>query len=273
MPFIRTKVKGILNHISQPELTQKLGPTFFYPEYSLKTESARLEFEKKAIFNLVYNLPRCDYFSQSLDYRITNWLPFYWQGFTQSTFYTYILYDISNIDNVFSGFHRSKKKNINKASKQLSIKYDMCPEEFYQHLVFTLNQVGKKCTYSKDYFLSIYNACSLRDCCAIVSAFDDKTGLCHAANFIVWDSRSAYNLISSIDYDLRISGASSLVILKAIEYVSNFVNQFDFEGSMIDSVETSFRRFSAQQTPYFRIRKLMTRKARILGAIKSICSI
>lgn len=35
------------------------------------------------------NLPKFDYFNMNFHYSITNWLPFYWRGFKQTTRYTY----------------------------------------------------------------------------------------------------------------------------------------------------------------------------------------
>jgi len=83
----------------------------------------------------------------------------------------------------------------------------------------------------------------------------DKDGNLHCALFVIWDEMSAYDLISTIDPKYRNIGAASLLIKEIIAYVSTFVNKFDFEGSMIEPVERSFRQFGAVQTPYFSISK------------------
>lgn len=57
------------------------------------------------------------------------------------------------------------------------------------------------------------------------------------------------------DPDLRNSGATSLCIWEAILFASTIVKKFDFEGSMIESIEKFFRAFGASQTPYFEIYK------------------
>ena len=66
----------------------------------------------------------------------------------------------------------------------------------------------------------------------------------------------AYDLISTINPNFKHSGASTLVIKKAIEYVSSLTSKFDFEGSMIEPVENSFRQFGSIQKPYFLISKV-----------------
>ena len=49
----------------------------------------------------------------------------------------------------------------------------------------------------------------------------------------------------------RNSGATSLVMWQAIQFVATVSQVFDFEGSMIEPVERLFRGFVAFQTPYF----------------------
>ena len=57
-------------------------------------------------------------------------------------------------------------------------------------------------------------------------------------------------MISTIDPDYRNSGASSLLIYEIINFLRDKVRKFDFEGSMIESVENSFRKFGAIQKAY-----------------------
>lgn len=59
------------------------------------------------------------------------------------------------------------------------------------------------------------------------------------------------------DPEFRNSGAASLLVYSAIKYLHehDLADKFDFEGSMIFSVEKSFRYFGATQTPYFQIWK------------------
>jgi len=59
------------------------------------------------------------------------------------------------------------------------------------------------------------------------------------------------------DPEFRNSSAASLLVYSAIKYLHehDLADKFDFEGSMIFSVEKSFRYFGATQTPYFQIWK------------------
>jgi len=118
----------------------------------------------------------------------------------------------------------------------------------------TLRKQGQEILYSFELFDRLYQAGYENNSAKTIAAFDDDGNL-HAALFVVWDKHSAYDLISTIDPDFRVHGAASLLIRDVISYVSKFVNKFDFEGSMIESVERSFRQFGAEQVPYFSIEK------------------
>tara|TARA_R110002051_G_scaffold285230_1_gene347443 strand:- start:40 stop:999 length:960 start_codon:yes stop_codon:yes gene_type:complete len=251
MPYAISK-KGFYTIISQPIFTQKLGPCLVYPDGI--NQNKLLSFEKKAFTFLIEQLPKFDLFQQNFNNHTKNWLPFYWKGFKQTTRYSYRIDNINNIDDVYDGFDRSKKKQIKKGLKEVEIRYDLSAREFYESHVQTLAQNGKKISYSYDVFNRIYENAKQRDSGKIIAAFDQDKNL-HAALFIVWDRECAYNLISTIDVRHRNSGASTLVVYEAIKSVRNSTGAFDFCGSMDVNIENSIRKFGGNQIPYFSISK------------------
>jgi len=238
--------------LGKPTLTQSLGPFIIYPEKM--NHNKKLSYEKQIMYQLIDNLPEHNIFSQNFHYNITNWLPFYWKGFSQYTRYTYIIPDLSNLNTVFKNFEHSKRKNIKKAEKTVYIKYNISSEEFYNNHKMILQKQNEKISYTREMFYNLYNSVYLNKSGCTIGAYDISNNL-HAALFIAWDKLSAYDLISTIDPDFRNYGAASLLVKEAIKYVSKKVNKFDFEGSMKENVETSFRRFGAIQTPYFHIER------------------
>jgi len=60
------------------------------------------------------------------------------------------------------------------------------------------------------------------------------------------------------------------LVKEIIKYVSNYTNKFDFEGSMIEGIENSFRQFGAIQKPYFAISKTTSRFLKIGQALEII---
>ncbi len=266
MPFIKTVSKGF-SLIIMPTLTQTLGPYIKYPNN--QNEAKRLSFEKVIMDELITKLPDFDVFNQNFNYSITNWLPFYWNSFEQTTKYTYVINNIKDIDVVVANFDRSKKKNIKKAEKTVKIKYDLSAKDFYDNHSMTLKKQGADISYSFELFNSLYKSSYENDSGKIIYAIDEKDFI-HGALFIVWDGNSAYDLISTIDPDTRNCGAASLLIQEAIRFVADKTNKFDFEGSMIENVENSFRKFGAVQTPYFSISKTNSKLIHIMRIIKKI---
>ncbi|HPS74403.1 MAG TPA: GNAT family N-acetyltransferase [Bacteroidales bacterium] len=264
LPFYKVK-KGMFKGITLPPLTPHLGPYIFYPPD--QKYSSKLSYEKEIMSNLIEKLPRFDFFVQSFSPSFTNWLPFYWKGFLQTTRYTYILDDLTDPDRLISDFSHEKRKNLKRAEQILTVRSDWTPDEFYTHHKSSLAKTGQKINYSPELFRRIVQAAMEHHAGRIVYAIDEK-GVVHGALFIVWDENSGYDLVSTIDPDLRSSGSIALLIKEMLIYLSSRTKSFDFEGSMIENVENSFRHFGAKQIPYFKIMKYNSMILRIIKGIR-----
>lgn len=249
--------------IIEPKLTQTSGIWIDYPKN--KSTNEIISFEKVIMFNLIEQLNELhySYYDQNFHPSITNWLPFFWKGFSQTTRYTYQLDDISDTEKCYNRFSHAKKKQITKAIKNITIDLELSGELFYDELQKNLKVLNQKVFYSKELFLKLYSDCISRNQGCIISARDVQKKI-HASNFIVWDDNCAYNLISTINQEFRSSGASSLVVWEAIKQMSSKTQLFDFEGSMKENIENSFRQFGTKQVPYFRIKKFNSITFRIL---------
>ena len=161
---------------------------------------------------------------------------------------------LDDLDSVFDNFDHAKRKNIKRAEKTVTVKYDLPAKEFYENHKMTLAKQGQKISYSYDLFSRIYCAAYANNSGKTIYCTDGQDNI-HAGLFVIWDDCSAYDLISTIDPAFRNSGAASLLIREVIKYVSSMTGKFDFEGSMIEPVERSFRSFGARQKPYFLISK------------------
>lgn len=236
--------------IRMPPLTQTLGP--LVAPSGKKTYERRLSQEMGLVAALVQAIPQFRYFSMRFHYNLTNWLPFYWAGYQQTTRYTYVLPDLTDLDEVFAGFAHMKRKNLKKAERLLKVRQDLAADDLYAHHAMSLRKRGDSVSYSRDLLRRIYDAARSNDAGKTLYAVDSRERI-HAAILVVFDTKSAYYLISSIDPDYAHSGAATLLLRDAIAYVSRRTRCFDFEGSMIRNVEHSFRKFGAKQTPYFSI--------------------
>ena len=254
--------------LTQPQLTQHSGIWINYPSNISTNRKYSLEKRICDFFIGQIEQAHIHYYQQCWHYKQTNWLPFYWHHFTQTTRYTYRIENISDTEKVFQNFNDSKKKNIRRAAKTCSITYDIKPVDFYNFQCKQLAVKNQTNVLSKQLVTHVINE-SIRSNHGFLIGANNEEGKLIAALFIVYDQNSAYDLISAIDMEYQSTGASSLLVWEAIKKVSSLTKVFDFEGSMIESVEHSFRKFGAIQTPYHCITKEYSRLCSTLLKLKN----
>lgn len=263
-PFVIVKKRGV-SRICMPQLTQKLGPWLSCKIYG------NLSLEKKVFDLVISSLPRHQIFSQNWDHRYRNWLPFYWNGFSQTTRYTYLIKNIINSEKVYKDFDHSKKKQIKKAlAANLAVSYSLSPVEFYEHHKLSLKKENKVISYSYEVFNRIYIESVKKDQGLLIGIYNKEKTKLFCALFIVYDKEYAYNLISTIDPEFSNNGGSTLVVFEAIKWLSGKTQHFDFEGSMIEPVERSFRRFGATQVEYYYLTKTNGKLLKLLSDTKKV---
>ncbi len=270
MPYpIATRMR--FRVITMPKLTQKLGPWLRYPPGASTYD--RLTFDKDVLTDLIDQLPRFDLFSQQFDYRIQNWLPFYWKGFQQTTLYTYVIDDISDVATVVAGFEHSKRKNLHRAEKVLTVAFDMTAEAFYQHHEMTLAKQGDVISYGRDLFMRLHGAAAFHDAGTIICA--QRRPGCHPQCRL--RDLGCQQRLRSYQYDRP--GVSEQWVSCAADSRACPPSwrarrrDFDFEGSMIEPVEESFRRFGADQRGYFLITKSNSATLDALVEVRGVASV
>lgn len=268
MPYFY-KLNGRNKVIGQPILTQVNGVWFNYPKG--QKYCTKLSFEKENLNLIIEQLEKIglDYYSQNFHYTFTNWLPFYWKGYKQTTRYTYVIDDIQDMDKVQLEFDSKLKNQIKKAEKKVEVCEDLSIDDFYKINKMTFDRQNMSIPYSLERLKKIDNACIEHGCRKIFSALDDKKNL-HAAIYVIWDNNSAYYLMGGVNPEFKYSEATSLLIMEAIKYVSQYVNKFDLEGSMVEGIEKFFRSFGAKQIPYFNISNIFKEKYAIKSAIYEV---
>lgn len=243
--------------LSQPPLTPFLGPWLRDTGAKKANDYGR---QKDLMTELVEQLPAYDHYQQNWSPMITNWLPFHWRGFKQSTGYTYVLNDLSDEGGLWQGMRENIRREIRRAQNRIGLQVSdgESLDEFLKLNALTFFRQGRALPYGEDYVCRIDEACVARDCRRIFIA-RDSDGRAHAGVYIVWSADSAYYLMGGGDPELRNSGATSLCMWEAIRFASSVTRRFDFEGSMIEPIERFFRAFGAEQVPYFKVRRTPSR--------------
>ncbi len=248
LPYVQKKRFG-KTFILMPPLTQTLGPWFepITGKYS-NIASKRKEFINK----LLDQLPPYDFLRMELHYSLDNWLPFYWRGFTQTTYYTYVIEDLSDPEKIWNGFDSTVRNRIRKAQKLIRVHNDPDIEKFIHINKLTFERQGMSLPYEEEFIRRLDSACSRNGARRIFFA-EDENGNTHSAIYIIWDKNSAYYLMGGIDPKNAASYANPLLFWEAIQFCSTVTNKFDFEGSMVEPIEKFMRGFGAVQKPYFEV--------------------
>lgn len=249
---LQNELDGNNNKVhNMPLLTQTLGVLLAEKE---ENNYKYLSKTMKLIDLLISEIEDYKSFYMQFHYNFTNWLPFYWRGYKQTTRYTYIIPDLNNIDNVFSFFSRRKKRDIKKAKEIVEIKTDILVSDFYNHHKLSLRKNNKNIKYLYNDFKRVYEEAYFRSSGKSWYSIDKNGNICSII-FVIFDKNSAYYLVSSIDPSFKNNGSISLLIWNAMNYFSKKVKIWNFEGSMKKNIEESFRQFGGIQVPYFLITK------------------
>lgn len=269
MPYAFARRYG-MSVLKQPALSMSLGPWLLPLDGKPAT---RLASEKKIMQSLIDQLPAFDHFIQNWHSSVTNWLPFYWNGFSQTTHYTYVIPDLTSVNNVWNGFENSARASCKKASERfkMTVRDDLPLDTFIALHRKTLQRRGVVSQYSDDYIRRMDAACAKRNCRKFVVAVNEAGQPC-AANYIVWDENSAYGLMNGVDPEMRNTGVASLCMWEIIKHAAKVTKKFDFFGSMNETIEPFVRSFGAQQVPFFVISKTPSRLLRLRRGLQLVMS-
>jgi len=264
MPYYIKKKYGqtIIKH---PLLTQTLGIYFKYP--TGQKYSKKLSFEKDMINQIVDQLPKFDKFTKSFNYKITNLLPFHWREFSINVDYTYTIESIS-MEELEKTLETNTRGRIRKAIKYGVEVYESDDiKKFYELNKMTFVRQQVDIPYSFEFINNLYQKCKEHNACKIYFA-KDSSGFVIACNFLIYDETKVYYLMGGIDPSKKDLGGMDIIQYESIKFALKNNKVFDFEGSMIESLEKYTRGFGAIQKPYFRVTKVNSKLLKLQEFLK-----
>ncbi|HXP50233.1 MAG TPA: methicillin resistance protein, partial [Bacteroidia bacterium] len=164
------KKKYNLQLITMPLLTNGTGPVISY--FEGQKPATRLSHEQQVLDELINQLPKFDLFDLFFLPQYKNHLSFHWKGFTQSTRYTYIIPDLSDLEKVFENFNSSIRTQIRKAEKEITIIESDDMDLFYKTNSLSFKRQNTKVPHSLAYFKQLNDACVKHNCRKILLAKD-----------------------------------------------------------------------------------------------------
>lgn len=178
--------------------------------------------------------------------------PFIWDDFASKVTYTYIL-NLDDLDKVWNRMDSSTRRDIRKAKKDgLEVKKTDNFETTMKLVRKTFDRQDMSIEHFEDTAWRYYKELKNKNLCKSFITYDYK-GRPIASVFIIWDEKRSYYLLGGYDPEHGHHGGTSMAMWEAIQYTSNVLelSQFDFEGSMIKSIEKYFRKFGGQIYPKY----------------------
>ncbi len=258
-PYLIEKRNG-LTSLTMPGLTQTLGP-WLKPLQGKYCN--QLSLQKELMTGMIQQLPPHDSFYQRFHHSITNWLPFYWNGFTQVTRYTYIIEDLTSLDRIWEGMKDMIRNRIRKAEKSgIKVVQTDDIETVLDLNELTYERQGLPLPYSRDFVRRLNAACVKKNAGKLYVAYGPD-GRPQSGLVTVCDGRTTSGLLQGSDPQLRDSGANALTLWEAIKDASRVSEAYDFNGSMVEPIERFVHGFGGVQKPYFEISKISSRRMKL----------
>jgi hypothetical protein len=234
-----------------PYLTPYLGIVFRDSKAKYVTRVS----DEKDMARAIAQKVKEDFDSINFDFTTTviDSQPFIWEGFTARVKYTYIL-QVDDLDNVWNNMDAKRRNDITKAEKDgIYVEVSDDFEQTFALVEKTFERQKKDVDFRSAAFR--YNETLNRkgQCRSFLAKSKENQAI--GVVYIVCDEKRSYYLLGGYDPQKSHHGASAIAMWEAIKFTKNELglNQFDFEGSMIQPVEMFFRKFGGELTPYYSV--------------------
>lgn len=251
LPYEKKESFGI-KYLRTPNLTQQAGP---WIDLNKNSKNFSKITTTKKICDIIIKSFENKNVDISFHSSFTYIFPFIWNGYVVEPRLSYVINDLSDLDIVFKNMDNKLRTKIRKAEKNVDIIYNLPLEELIILLEKTFEKQNRKIPFEKNLIADIYNNALSRKAGICIGVNDKITGDILAASFLLYDENTCYNLLSGKNYNYNKIGVQELVLWESIKFASKHSKKFDFEGSMIPSIESFYRSFGGIPQTYYRIRK------------------
>jgi hypothetical protein len=244
LPYATNKRLGFVR-IGQPALTPYLGPLLLSTEDGVEMPA---DTKIRLLDTLLAQLPNYDSYSQRWQPSMLSYEP---TRFHSTKRYTYVLSLSGSEKEFWKGLRPFVRRNVTKAQKKFNLQVVRDPDA--RRLYTLVDKTFQRQNLENPYhpptlFHAVEN--SIKHQSGAVLIVEDASKEAIAGTFIVWDSATAYYLVGGSCPLRRTTGAATLCLWHSILLASYHTKTFDFEGSMIPSIEKHFQGFGADKLFY-----------------------
>jgi len=244
--------KNEIGLFSNPMLSKYLGVLFFpFDGNEYMKESKR----RNVLKALIPFLKKIRTFNYTFSTEFNSYLPFYWENFRDTTHYTYQI-DLLNNDkeSLFRGLYSKLKTEIMYAEKNNYRLVDSVAfNDFYFVLEKTFKKQGGDAPWKYDKLEQYVNILKKTKNIELNGVYCNSSNKLIAVAGLLYDDRSCYLIFNGVDYENIKRGANEFLIFYSIVSMLKKSNRFDFEGSMIDSIESFYRKFGGERVSFMHI--------------------
>ncbi|MCH5272397.1 MAG: GNAT family N-acetyltransferase [Lachnospiraceae bacterium] len=249
-PIYKTKKFGF-KVLETPPLSPTCG---IYFEKTGAKQSKRLEKTKDMIYEILKQLPNKYNHDFRLDINNDYFLPFYWKGYKITPLISYQIENLSDLDTVWKGFKENIKTDIRKAQKNVKVYDDRDIDVLVDICRKTYKRQDRKLPWDIELMKKLDGILTEKRARKLLCAVDAQ-GNIHAVAYFIYDNRRCYYFKGGTDEKYRNSGAMSLLVWEGIKFAAEVSEIFDFEGSMVESIERFDRGFGGTPQVYYRVTK------------------
>ena len=240
--------------IQQPPFSSYAGPWLKYPEQEALKPSYRIHFEKKVYSDLIRQLPGVALFRQNFRSEVNNWLPFYWNGYRQTTRYTYIL-SASDLAHAETLLQSSTRKKIKQSAALFQVSRENDFDTYFSLLQHSYRRRGLSLPMPYAPMLALHQTLQQRNSSTLFVARCIQTNQPAAAFYLIHDERNAGLLSSGQVTGPETAHLNYRMMWDCVTFCAERQLSLDFEGSMDIGMEHVLRSFGAQLTPYYQVWK------------------
>jgi hypothetical protein len=179
---------------------------------------------------------------------------FNWSGYKVVPNYTYQIDLEQSMEDIAKDFDPKNRNIISKVEKEEYVISSTCDKRtLYEFLHTSLAAAGAR-VYPQILKTIVCDYGNPDN--SFVFTLKNKEGHISSAVMCIYDRHTAYYLLAGNNRHHMINGANNLLLYKSLIKAKEMgCKVFDFEGSMIKSVEKFFRSFGGQIVPYYTVNK------------------
>ncbi len=252
MPILIHKKYGI-KYALQPNFVQYWG--IFFDKINFQSSYRELSWKRKVVKLIVEQLPeKLKLFSFCMSPEFDYAFPFYWEGFNLKIRYSYHLDLTKGEEEVWRGIKRKRRSILLQAEQDLNqVQVTNDPKGLLSLIKENL-EAKVEIMSQKHFNILPHLILKMHKEGYILQINGSKGTPLTAGYFVDFEGKTTY-LIGVKKPGIQESGAHSLLIWEAIKRSMGKSRIFDFEGSMLEGVESFFRTFGGRPVPYLFIEK------------------